>query len=86
MGSPAVHHHGPRVGGVHRLHLLQELQHADGGERHPEVWPAGEVELGDQPRSSGALARLLSEDTPTTGTPWSLKETHCSFKEDTWSI
>ena len=44
-----VHHDGPGVLGVAVLHLLQELEHADGGEGHAEVGPAGEVELGDEP-------------------------------------
>ena len=50
---------GPGEGGVHRLHLLQELEHADGGEGDPEVGPAGEVQLGDQPGGLGAVVTLL---------------------------
>lgn len=57
--SPAVDNNGPSVGWVHSLDLLEEFQHADGGERHPEVWPAGEVELGDQAGGSGTIAALL---------------------------
>jgi len=47
--SPAVDHDGPGVLGVVVLDLLEELEHADGRERHAEVRPAGEVELGDEP-------------------------------------
>lgn len=42
-------HNGPGVLGVIILDFLEELEHANRGERHPEVWPAGEVELGDEP-------------------------------------
>ncbi len=56
---PAVHHDGPGVRRVHLLHLLQELQHADGWEGNAEVRPAGEVKLRDQTRCFGAVAGLL---------------------------
>lgn len=56
---PTVDHYGPGVGGVEGLHFLQELQHPDGGERHSEVGPAGEVQLGDEPRGFAALGELL---------------------------
>lgn len=46
---PAVDHNGPGILGVAILHFFEELEHADGGERHPEIWPAGEMELGDEP-------------------------------------
>ena len=42
-------HDGPGILRVAILDLLEELQHANRGEGHPEVWPAGEVELGDEP-------------------------------------
>lgn len=54
--SPAVHHYGSCVLGVTGLHLLQELQHPDGSEGHPEIGPAGEVELRDE------ALRLLVRD------------------------
>lgn len=56
---PAVHHDGPGVRGVHLLHLLQELEHADGREGNAKVRPAGEVKLRDQTRRFGAVAGLL---------------------------
>ena len=56
---PAVHNSGSSIGWVDSLDLLEEFQHADGREWHPKVWPAGEVELGDQPGSSGTIAALL---------------------------
>lgn len=46
--SPAVHHYGSCILGIAGLHLLQEFQHPNGGEGHPKVRPAGEVELGHQ--------------------------------------
>lgn len=52
-------HDGPGILRVAILDFLEELQHANRGEGHPEVWPAGEVELGDQPGSSGTVAALL---------------------------
>lgn len=57
--APAVDHDGPGVHGVERLHLLQELEHPDGGEGHSEVGPAGEVQLGHQPRGFAAIRELL---------------------------
>lgn len=42
-------HDGPGILRVAILDFLEELQHANRGEGHPEVWPAGEVELGDKP-------------------------------------
>lgn len=57
--APAVDHDGPGVHGVERLHLLQELEHPDGGEGHPEVGPAGEVQLGHEPRGFAAVRELL---------------------------
>lgn len=44
-----MHHDGSGVLGVAILHFFQELEHANRGERHPEIWPAGKVELGDKP-------------------------------------
>lgn len=41
-------HDSPCVLRVTGLHLLEELEHANWGERHPKVWPAGEVELSDE--------------------------------------
>lgn len=52
-------HNGPGEGRVDCLHLLEELEHADGGEGHSEVRPAGEVELGDLPGSFGGITGLL---------------------------
>lgn len=51
-----MHHYGSCILGIAGLHLLQEFQHPDGGEGHPEVGPAGEVELGHQ------ALRLLVRD------------------------
>lgn len=56
---PAVHNNGSSVGWIDSFDLLEEFQHADGREWHPEVWPAGKVELSDQAWSSGAIAALL---------------------------
>lgn len=42
-------HNGPGILGVTILDFLEELEHANWGEGHPEVWPASEVELGDEP-------------------------------------
>lgn len=53
---PAVHDNRSGVLGVTRLHLLQELQHPDGGEGDPKIGPAGEVELSHQ------ALRLLVRD------------------------
>lgn len=46
------------------LHLLEELKHADGGERHSKVWPAGEVELSDESLwfPIGHIPHLQSEE------------------------
>lgn len=49
-----MYHDGSSILGVAVLHFFQELEHANRGERHPKIWPAGEVELGDKP------LRLLS--------------------------
>ena len=54
-----MNHDGPGMRGVERPHFLQELEHADGGERHPEVGPAGEVQLADQTRCFAAIRELL---------------------------
>lgn len=51
-----MHYYCSCVLGITRLHLLQELQHPDGGEGDPEVRPAGEVELSHQ------TLRLLVRD------------------------
>lgn len=59
LDVPAVDHYGSGVGRVESLHLLQELQHPDGGERHAEVRPAGEVQLGDKPWGFAAIRELL---------------------------
>ena len=56
---PAVDHDGPGVRGVGRPHFLQELEHPDGGERHPKVGPAGEVQLAHEPRGFAAIGQLL---------------------------
>lgn len=56
---PAVHHNGSGVGRVDSLDLLEEFQHAYGRERHPEVWPAGKMELRDQARGPGSITVLL---------------------------
>lgn len=56
---PAVDHNGPRMRGVEGLHLLEEFEHPDGGEGHPEVRPAGEVQLRDQSWGSAAIGQLL---------------------------
>lgn len=42
-------HDGPGTKGVVILHFFEELEHANRGEGHPEIWPAGEVELGHKP-------------------------------------
>ena len=42
-------HDGPGILGVAGLDFLEELEHANGGEGHPKIWPTGEVELGDEP-------------------------------------
>lgn len=42
-------HDGPGTKGVVILHFFEELEHANRGEGHPEIWPAGEVELGHEP-------------------------------------
>lgn len=57
-------HDGPCILRVTGLHLLEELQHADRGERHPKVWPAGKVELSDEALwlSVGDVAHLQSEE------------------------
>lgn len=46
---PTVDHNGPSVLGVAILHFFEELEHANRSEGHSEVWPAGEMELGDEP-------------------------------------
>lgn len=56
---PAVHHDGSGVRGVHLLHPLEELEHADGRERNTEVRPAGEVQLSDQTGCFGSVTGLL---------------------------
>lgn len=76
---PAVDHDGPGVAGVERLHFFQELEHPNGGERHSEVGPASEVQLGDEPWGFAALGELLHGDrcelrsartpTPPSGSP-----------------
>lgn len=43
-----MHYYCSCILGITRLHLLQELQHPDGGEGDPKVRPAGEVELSHQ--------------------------------------
>lgn len=53
---PAVNNDGSSIVRVAVLHLLEELEHADGSEGNPKVRPAGEVELGQQP------LRLLAGD------------------------
>ena len=55
---PAMHHDGTGEGQVDRLHLLEELEHANGGEGHPEVGPAGEVKLRNQSGGLGAITGL----------------------------
>lgn len=52
--------YGSGVRWVHGLDLLEELEHPDRGERHPEIGPAGEVELGDRPLGSAAVRRVLT--------------------------
>lgn len=56
---PAVHNNRASIGWIDSLDLLEEFQHADGREWHPEVWPAGEVKLGDQAGSSETIVALL---------------------------
>lgn len=41
-------HDSPCILRVTGFHLLEELEHANWGERHPKVWPAGEMELSDE--------------------------------------
>lgn len=57
-------HDGPGEGGVDGLDLFEELQHADGRERHSKVRPAGEVELGDRSGGLGGIAGLLETKGP----------------------
>lgn len=57
--APAVDHDGPGVHRVERFHLLQELEHPNGGEGHPEVGPAGEVQLRHKPWGFAAVRELL---------------------------
>lgn len=42
-------HNGPSILGVAGLDFLKELEHANRGEGHPKVWPAGKMKLGDKP-------------------------------------
>lgn len=56
---PTVDHDGPGVRGVECPHFFQEFEHPDGGERHSEVGPAGEVQLADEPRGFAAVGELL---------------------------
>lgn len=46
---PAMYHNGSSILGVAILHFFQELEHANRSERHPKIWPAGKVELGNKP-------------------------------------
>lgn len=55
---PTVDHNGPGILGVAGLDFLEELKHANRGEGHPKVWPAGKVKLGDKPLR--LLARHIS--------------------------
>lgn len=57
-------HDGPGEGGIDGLDLFEELQHADGRERHSKVRPAGEVELGDRSGGLGGIASLLETKAP----------------------
>lgn len=46
--------------------LLEELEHANWGKRHPKVWPAGEMELSDEALwlPVGDVAHLLDAEFP----------------------
>lgn len=56
---PAVHNNRSCIGRIDSLDLLEEFEHTNGWEWHPEVWPAGEVKLCDQPGGSWTVAALL---------------------------
>lgn len=56
-------HNRPSEGWIDHFDLLEEFEHADGGERNSKVRPAGEVELGDRAGSLGSIAGLLHGDT-----------------------
>lgn len=60
-----MHHDGSCILGIAGLHLLQEFQHPNGGEGHPKVRPAGEVELGHQ-----ALGLLVCDISHLGGERW----------------
>lgn len=66
---PAVDHDGPGEGGIHRLDLFEELEHADGREGNSEVRPAGEVELSDQTWGLRGVAGLLQTGTQSLDDP-----------------
>lgn len=55
---PAVNHNWPSKGRIQRLDLLQEFQHPNRCERHPEIRPAGEVELRHEPQRLTAIVEL----------------------------
>lgn len=57
-------HDSPCILRVTGFHLLEELEHANWGERHPKVWPAGEMELSDEALwfPVGHVAHLSSEE------------------------
>lgn len=88
--APAVDHDGPGVHGVERLHLLQELEHPDGREGHPEVGPAGEVQLGHEPRGFAAVRELLpghrgvSGGRPAPPSPWAAGARACGAGARVW--
>lgn len=56
-------HNRPSEGWIDHFDLLEEFEHANGGERNSKVRPAGEVELGDWPGSLCSIAGLLHRDT-----------------------
>lgn len=57
---PAVHHHGPRVRGIARLHPSQEGQEQGGVLGHPVVRPGRELELPHLPLLAGAVLEAES--------------------------
>lgn len=57
---PAVNYYGSGVSWVDTLDFLEKLEHPNRREWNTKVRPAGEVELGDQPRRPAAFWSLLN--------------------------
>lgn len=45
---PAMDYNRPSVLGVKGFDLFEKLEHSNGSEGHPKVWPTGKMKLGDQ--------------------------------------